>query len=49
MRWAAVTLEAVGGTVDLEIRPGEGHTLKSLIGGRDVFEFLEEHRPDGQA
>ena len=44
MRQAATTLRAAGGTVDLEIRSGEGHALDSLLGGHEVFEYLETHR-----
>ena len=44
MRQAATTLRTAGGTVDLEIRSGEGHALESLLGGQEVFEYLETHR-----
>ena len=45
MRQAAARIEAAGGTVELDVRPVEGHTLESLFGGREVFEFFESHRP----
>ena len=45
MRQARSALLALGGTVELEIRPGEGHTITSLFGGEELFDYLERHRP----
>ena len=44
MRQGVTALQATGGTVELEVRSGEGHTLESLLGGHDVFEYLEGRR-----
>ncbi len=42
MRQAEETLRSAGADVELEILPGEGHTLQSLVGGAAVFAFFEE-------
>ncbi|MDX1382970.1 MAG: hypothetical protein R3190_04950, partial [Thermoanaerobaculia bacterium] len=44
MRRAEGRLTEIGGDVALEILPGEGHTLGSLAGGRELFRFLEAKR-----
>jgi predicted peptidase len=38
------TLRALGATVSLEIREGEGHIMSSLSDGVDVFDFLDSVR-----
>ena len=44
MRQVVTALQTAGGTVELEVRSGEGHLIESLLGGREVFEYLESHR-----
>ena len=38
------TLEGLGASISLEIRPGEGHVMGSLSDGVDVFDFLDSQR-----
>ncbi len=38
-------LESAGGTVEFDVRPGEGHILRSMSDGADLFDFLESARP----
>jgi len=38
------TLENLGASVSLEIRGGEGHVMRSLSDGVDVFSFLDSQR-----
>ena len=45
MRETADTLESLGGTVTLDIRNGEGHIMRSLSDGVDIFDFLDSVRP----
>jgi len=44
MAAAHETLEALGATVSLDIREGEGHIMTSLSDGIDVFDFLDSVR-----
>ena len=45
MTTTADTLESLGGTVTLDIRDGEGHIMRSLSDGVDIFNFLDSVRP----
>jgi hypothetical protein len=45
MSEARDTLISLGGTVTLDIRPGEGHIMSSLSDGVDIFDFLDSVRP----
>jgi hypothetical protein len=42
---AVAILRAADGTIELEIRQGEGHLLKSMVGGQEIFEYFDIHRP----
>lgn len=44
MRETTTQLTRLGATVSLEIVPDEGHFIRSLIGGEDLFGLLEEFR-----
>lgn len=44
MRRAEQELKALGAPVELLILPGEGHTIRSLMGGVELFDFLDSHR-----
>ena len=44
MEATEAALTKLGGQVSLEITPGEGHVVKSLNGGKKLFDLLESFR-----
>jgi hypothetical protein len=42
---AVAILRAADGTIEFAIRHGEGHLLKSMVGGQEIFEYFDIHRP----
>jgi len=46
MRKAESRLRELDADVELHVLPSEGHTLGSLMGGKELFDFLESVRPE---